>query len=140
MIDLKELRRIAMDATPGPWTNLGDIYIYSKHFPVADVIERDGALSTVRGWGHLSTTVGAEEAERIQGANANHICAFSPDTALALIDELERCREEWATARTALQAALRALATRRATLELIANRGGALGDVQEIARNALGEK
>ena len=131
MIDLKELRRIAMDATPGPWTNLGDIYIYSKHFPVADVIERDGALSTVRGWGHLSTTVGAEEAERIQGANANHICAFSPDTALALIDELERCRE-------ALRAALRAAAAMGAALELIANRGGALGDVQAIARKARG--
>jgi len=91
-MQIDELIKIANAATPGPWENMRGIYIYSKHFPVADVMERDGALGTVRGWGHLSTTLGYEEAEKIQNANAEHIATFDPQTVIALLEGLKAFR------------------------------------------------
>jgi len=79
---LQELRRIAEAATPGPWwvdgwearTKDGDRFIAS----IAPAFQ--GASPDVSCW----------EVD----ANIQHIAAFDPTTALALLDEIERLRRE----------------------------------------------
>ena len=128
MIDLKELRRIALAATPGPWTWDGEdepnamIAKSPKHGNwKVEIITTDSGM------------YGPEVEDR------DYIATFSPDTALALLDELERCREALSTARLVIRSRYAAERELRKTLELIANRGGSLGDVQAFARKALGE-
>jgi len=75
MIDLKELRRIALAATPGQWVS------WPTGMDRADMRDIQGVLHS-----HNHTPYVGKN-------NADHICAFSPATALALLDELERCRE-----------------------------------------------
>ena len=133
MTDLKELRRIALDATPGQWK-----YDWGNREIEAEKGRR--GICAFHGLTEFLDDMTEREIYSFeQDDNANHIATFSPDTALALLDELERCRVGWSMARTALRATLLAAATRREALELIANHGGALGDVQAIARNALGK-
>jgi len=83
MTDLKELRKIAMAATPGPWTWDGEdepnamIAKSPKHGNwKVEIITTDSGV------------YGPEAEDRV------HIAAFSPDTALALLDELERLQAE----------------------------------------------
>src|SRR5690606_24421870 len=79
---LYELRRIAEAATPGPWwadgwearTKEGDRFIAS----IAPAFQ--GARPDASCW----------EVD----ANIQHIAAFDPTTALALLDEIERLRRE----------------------------------------------
>src|SRR5690606_27053070 len=77
---LAEVRRIAEEATPGPWgVN-----------PWRAVVDEMGTLTPICGmlW---PTELRTEEQTR---ANAQHIAAFDPTTCLALLDEIERLRRE----------------------------------------------
>lgn len=67
---LAEMRRIAEAATPGEWKADG---------PAGNLDSSECRVAEVVVWGE---------------ADAQHIAAFDPPTALALLDELERLREE----------------------------------------------
>ncbi len=73
MLDLKTLRELAQNATGGEWrVNANGEIIGGRHEVIADA----RAAHTTRG-----------------KADAAHIAAFSPTTALALIDLVERLRK-----------------------------------------------
>ena len=69
MIDLTELRRIATSAVDGPWR--WDRLELKSPGGYTVITLRDGFCS---------------------GSDTDHIAAFSPSTALALLDEVERLR------------------------------------------------
>jgi len=125
MIDWKELRRIALAATPGQW-------VYDL---VNGEIEAEKGRRGICAFHGLTEFLDDNTERKIysfeQDDNANHICAFSPLQALALLDELERCRAALSTAQLVIRSRYAAERELRATLELIAN--------QAIAHNALGE-
>jgi hypothetical protein len=82
VIDLAALRAVALAATPGPW-------------PVAVWIETDGNEWRATGPGHDDSDDGSEPGcpdEQAAQADARYLNAFSPSTALALLDELGELR------------------------------------------------
>jgi len=127
MIDLKELRRIALAATPGEW----EIGLSNKH--VGHIVVKTGD------WDGSYRRIADVHCDgrRKDRSNENYLMAFSPLQALALIDELERCREALSTAQLVIRSRYAAERELRATLELIHN--AAFSDVQAIARKALKE-
>lgn len=110
MTDYTELRRLATEATPGPWTihteevcspivaamELSKLVHGSVFVPVLPMVVGSNGLATaVTGCGPTSV------------ANAAYIAATSPDVVLALLDALDRkdaairrifdnsCRGDW---------------------------------------------
>jgi len=77
-MDLKELRKIAMAATPGEWD--------ARISPAWNEYAISACART-----HQQSPRQGEQRDKAN-ADADHIAAFSPATALALLDELERCR------------------------------------------------
>src|SRR5690606_41470607 len=85
---LQELRRIAEEATPGPWA-------VNPWQAVVDEMET------------LTPICGRTEEQTL--ANAQHIAAFDPTTALELLDALAAARaeaERWRRRHDALRAAV----------------------------------
>lgn len=75
MIDTKNLRTLAENATPGPW-GMREIDPDDRAWGACEVIGIDGAV-------FVSTHVGCV-------ADACHIATFNPKTILELLDALER--------------------------------------------------
>lgn len=77
LVDLEELRRLAEQATPGPWawSGRGNGYIRADKQTVADMRYRNGAK------------------------DAPYIAAANPATILSLLDQIEELRELLARSR-----------------------------------------
>lgn len=89
---LPELRKVTEAATPGPWlSELGLIWgDYPRAgFPVADTRGHDKY--------HRPALPGERD------ANAAHIAAFDPPTAIALLDEIDRQAQEIARLKEGLR-------------------------------------
>lgn len=91
--DLTALRRIAEAATPGPWRNDGQLdphIVYDDDWSIAEATryDHDQPLGASRGPGYIDPL-----------ANAAHIAAFNPATALRLLARLERAEADAARLR-----------------------------------------
>lgn len=86
MEELNELRKIAEQATPGPWTVM-DVNDPGEGVNFIDV-HQDG-----KSWEVVSRRLPDRHDDRDQmSADATHIATFDPPTVLALITELETFR------------------------------------------------
>ncbi|HEJ2268217.1 TPA: ead/Ea22-like family protein [Pseudomonas aeruginosa] len=87
MTDHAELRRLAEEATPGPWGRDG-LYIHTTR--------KEGGTTYVETWNTLAGILRKENAEFVATAN--------PKTVLALLDEIDRLKAENDALRGSLQA------------------------------------
>lgn len=99
-MDIDELKRLAEEATPGPWTydkNLG--WAYPQTRVKSEALGRSVA-NFVDGKPQFFCTIGKAERE---WANAAFIAAANPQNVLALITEVQTLRAELADATQAKQ-------------------------------------
>ncbi|MQP51172.1 hypothetical protein GEO19_22475 [Escherichia coli OP50] len=95
--DLKELRKIAEAATPGPW----EWDEPSKdEWPMEDqsLIQSEGDEPILSGWGYDASGTLAEDVDR------THIATFDPPTVLALLSRLEQAEQDRVKLRNRLDA------------------------------------
>lgn len=84
-LDLANLRSVAEAATPGPW--FGEFYCEVSFDKPDD--ERD---DTDDGVSRIALTTNSDLGDTQSELNANHIVAFNPATALALLNALEEAQ------------------------------------------------
>ena len=101
MIDTDELRRLAREATPGPWDYTVKV---ERHEGFKDFPDGCGICRPTGIWSAQAIAdTGFRASRRISGddpKDAAYIAAANPATVLALLDELDRLRAEVGRLRT----------------------------------------